>query len=95
MTSQKLTAQQLLEYGAVAEVLPREQLLPRALEIAEQWATMVPAVLKWSHVVLNQTFKQRALQEVAFGHLAEGLGLYASAEQGDNPFRQATPGEDG
>src|SRR3954451_3530633 len=33
MTAQTLTAQELLEYGVVSEVLPREQLYPRALEI--------------------------------------------------------------
>jgi enoyl-CoA hydratase/carnithine racemase len=36
LTGQKLSAQEALNWGVVNEVLPREQLLPRAWELAEQ-----------------------------------------------------------
>jgi enoyl-CoA hydratase/carnithine racemase len=87
MTSQCLTAQELHAAGAISEVLPRERLMPRALEIAEQWAQLPPEVLRWAHVALTQSYKRRVLDEVVFGHAVEGLGMYASVAQGSDPLR--------
>ena len=42
LTGQKLSAQEALNLGVVNEVLPREQLLPRAWELAEQLAKQPP-----------------------------------------------------
>ena len=86
MTSQILTAQELLAAGAVSEVLPREQLLPRAMEIAEGWVALQPATLRWAHTALTQAYKRRMLDEVVFGHALEGLGFYAEAESGKDPM---------
>jgi enoyl-CoA hydratase/carnithine racemase len=87
MTSQKLTAQELNALGAISEVLPRDRLIPRAFEIAEQWATLPSEVVRWAHVALTQTYKRRVLDEVAFGHAVEGLGMYASVAVGSDPLQ--------
>jgi enoyl-CoA hydratase/carnithine racemase len=92
MTSQKLTAQELLAAGAVSEVLPRDQLIPRAMEIAGQWVQFSPEMLRWTHVALTQTYKRRVLDEVAFGHAVEGLGVYAEGEIGRDPMQAKTSG---
>ena len=52
MTAQTLTAQELLQFGVVGEVLPRPALLPRAHEIAAQWLRWSPTVLAYSHAAL-------------------------------------------
>jgi enoyl-CoA hydratase/carnithine racemase len=80
MTAQTLTAQQLLEFGVVAEVLPRIDLLPRALEIAEQWLKWSPAVLAYGHAALTRTFKRRLAGEIPYGLSVEGLGHYATRD---------------
>ena len=81
MTAQTLTAQELQTYGVVAEVLPREQLYPRALEIAEVWLQWTPTVLSYMHQALNRSFKRRLADEIPFGFALEGLGNYASRER--------------
>ena len=42
MTSQVLTAQELHAAGVVGEVLPRDQLMPRAMELARGWVAVPP-----------------------------------------------------
>ena len=81
MTAQTLTAQQLLEYGVVSEVLPRDQLMARAIEIAETWLQWSPTVLAYSHAALGRSFKRRLADEIPFGFALEGLGMYAAAER--------------
>ena len=81
MTAQTLTAQELHSYGVVSEVLPRDQLYPRALEIAEVWLQWTPSVLAYSHAALARSFKRRLLDEIPFGFALEGLGMYATRER--------------
>ena len=80
MTAQTLTAQELLEFGVVSEVLPRPALMPRAMEIAEQWLRWSPSVLAYSHAALARSFKRRLADEISFGFALEGLGQYAANE---------------
>jgi enoyl-CoA hydratase/carnithine racemase len=88
MTAQTLTAQELADMGVIAEVLPRAALLPRAMEIAEQWLQWQPTVLAYSHAALARSFKRRLHDEIAFGFALEGLGMYAAAER---PSDRARP----
>jgi enoyl-CoA hydratase/carnithine racemase len=46
LTGQKLDALTMREYGLVAEVMPRDQLLPRAWQIARELAANNPLVLR-------------------------------------------------
>jgi len=80
MTAQTLTAQELHAFGVVSEVLPRSDLLPRAMEIAQVWLQWSPTVLAYSHAALARSFKKRLADEIAFGFALEGLGQYAAAE---------------
>jgi enoyl-CoA hydratase/carnithine racemase len=82
MTSEVLTAQQLHAMGAVHEVLPRDQLLPRAMEIAERWVQWSPQTLRYAHITLTHRWRQRALDEVGHGHAFEILGMYSDHERG-------------
>ena len=74
LTGQTLSAQQALEYGLVNEVLPKERLLPRAWELAEQLAQQPPLVLRYSRVLLTQHLKSRLHDLLGYGLALEGMG---------------------
>src|SRR5213594_314787 len=77
LTGQTLDARQAQELGLVSEVLPRQQLLPRAWELAEQLAQRPPLVLRYSRVLLTQHIKRLMHDLLGYGLALEGLGVAA------------------
>jgi enoyl-CoA hydratase/carnithine racemase len=75
LTGQTLTAQQARELGLVNEVLPRQELLPRAWALAEQLAQRPPLVLRYSRVLLTQHLKRQLHDLLGYGLALEGLGV--------------------
>jgi len=71
LTGQELSARQAMEYGAVAEVVSREQLMPRARELARAIAAKPILTRRYSRVALTQRIKRL---------LHEGLGLGLAVE---------------
>ena len=74
LTGQSLDARKALELGLVAEVLPRQELLPRAWALAEQMIQQPPLVLRYSRVLLTQHIKRQMLELLGYGLALEGLG---------------------
>jgi len=74
LTGQQLTAQEALELGVVNEVLPRDKLMPRAKELAEQLAALPPLTARYARVVLTQRLKRLVDEGVGYGLALEGLG---------------------
>jgi len=74
LTGQTLTARQAQELGLVNEVLPRQELLPRAWALAEQLAQRPPLVLRYSRVLLTQHLKRLMHDLLGYGLALEGLG---------------------
>jgi enoyl-CoA hydratase/carnithine racemase len=74
LTGQILSARQAQEVGLVNEVLPRERLLSRAWELAEQLARQPPLTLRYARVVLTQELKRQVLDLLGYGLALEGLG---------------------
>ena len=74
LTGQTLSASEAQEIGLVAEVMPREQLLPRAWELAEQIAQQPPLVIRYSRVVLTEFLKRQMHDLLGYGLAVEGLG---------------------
>ena len=79
LTGQTLSAGEAHELGLVAEVLPREKLLPRAWELAEQIAQQPPLVIRYSRVMLTQFLRGQMNDLLGYGLALEGLGA-ADAE---------------
>jgi enoyl-CoA hydratase/carnithine racemase len=75
LTGQTLTARQAQEMGLVNEVLPRQELLPRAWALAEQLAQRPPLVLRYSRVLLTQHLKRQMHDLLGYGLALEGLGV--------------------
>jgi enoyl-CoA hydratase/carnithine racemase len=80
MTGQRLSAREALALGVVSEVLPAEQLLPRAWALAEDWIEKPVQTLRYTRVALTQSIKKRMLDELGYGMALEGLGIAAQAE---------------
>lgn len=73
LMGQKLSARELKDLGLVNEVMPRERLLPRAWEIAEQLIQNDPLVLRYARLVLTAPLKALLRQHLPYGHALEAL----------------------
>jgi enoyl-CoA hydratase/carnithine racemase len=67
LTGEKLSAQKALDWGVVAEVLPKERLLDRAWELARDLARRPPLVLRYTRMLFTQPLKRAFLDELAHG----------------------------
>ena len=67
LMGKKLTAQEALDWGVVAEVMPPDQLLDRAWEIARDLALRPPLVLRYTRQLFTQSWKRAFLEELGHG----------------------------
>jgi enoyl-CoA hydratase/carnithine racemase len=67
LTGRKITAQEACDWGAVAEVLPKAELLDRAWELAHELAKRPPLTLRYTRLLFTQDFKRAFLDELAHG----------------------------
>jgi len=67
----QLTAQQAHEWGVVHEVLPKDQLVDRAMEIAHQIAMRPPIAIRNTRHLFVQNLKRAFLNEMSHGLQAE------------------------
>jgi len=71
LTGQVLNAREAKEMGLVAEVLPREELLPRAWELARQLTKKSDMLLRYTRAVLTHPLKKQ---------IDEGLPYFLAME---------------
>ena len=81
LTGKKLSAQEALEWGAVNEVLPKDQVLDRAWELARELVKRPPLVLRYTRQLFTNPLKRVFVDEL--GH---GLGRETYAQQEFFPF---------
>jgi enoyl-CoA hydratase/carnithine racemase len=67
LTDQKLTAQQALEWGVVNEVLPKDQVLDRAFEIAREIVKRPPMAIRYTRRLFTQNMKRLFIDELGHG----------------------------
>jgi enoyl-CoA hydratase/carnithine racemase len=73
LTGQTLSAQEALALGVVGQVLPRDELLPRAWELARDLKRRPVLTRRYSRHVLVQQYKRLMLDELGLGLALEGL----------------------
>jgi enoyl-CoA hydratase/carnithine racemase len=75
LTGQKLSAREALKLGVVNEVLPREELLPRARELARELCKRPTLAQRYARVAMTQIIKQEMLDGLGYGIALESLGM--------------------
>jgi enoyl-CoA hydratase/carnithine racemase len=73
LTQGSFTAQQAERWGAVAEVLPLDQVLPRARELAESLAAKPQLLTRYLAVTVRQRLSRRMAEAYLLGSALEGL----------------------
>lgn len=73
LTQQTLTAHQALDLGVVNEVLPGDQLMARARELAHQLAKQPTLNLRYTRVALTQRLKRLVQEGLGYGLALEGI----------------------
>jgi len=82
LTQGSFTAAQALQWGAVAEVLPLERVLPRAQELAEGLAAKPQLLTRYLALTLRQRLSRRIAEGTQLGMALEGLSA------ADLPYQQ-------
>ena len=82
--SQKLTAQQCLEFGMVNEVVPRDKLLPRAYEIADFIMARHRTIRRLTAQVVKRPWKQRIVDDLDMTFGTEMFGDFCKSVQHSN-----------
>jgi len=73
LTRQVLDAQTAKEYGAVNEIVPADQLLARAHEIAEGLAALPPLTGRYTRIALTQKLRRIIDEGAGYGLALEGI----------------------
>lgn len=89
LTGQAIDAKTALEYGMVNEVVPREQLLNRAWQLADHIMTQPRTIRRLTTQIVRRPWRQRITNDLdggfgiqMFGHLAQKAGVH-----GENHIR--------
>jgi len=77
LTGKKLSAKEALDWGAIAEVHPKDQLLDRAWELAREIVKRPPLVLRYTRQLFTNQLKRAFLDELGHGLARE---TYAQRE---------------
>jgi len=73
LTRQELDAKTAKEWGAVNEIVPADQLLPRAREIAEGLAKLPPLTTRYTRIALTQKLRRIVDEGIGYGLALEGI----------------------
>ena len=83
LTGQVLSAREAKEMGLVAELLPRELLLPRAWELARQLAQKPDMLLRYTRAVLTHPLRKLLDESMPFSLAMEAMSTLDKSAQGN------------
>lgn len=81
LTGERIGAEEARRLGVAAEVLPAEDLLPRARALGEQLARLPALTLRHTRTVLVRDLRRRMADELAFGLAHEGLAMLCPSDR--------------
>jgi enoyl-CoA hydratase/carnithine racemase len=73
LTRQELDAQTAKEWGVINEIVPADQLLARAREIAEGLAKLPPLTTRYTRIALTQKLRRIIDEGIGYGLALEGI----------------------
>ena len=73
LMGQEIDARLALDYGVIGEIVPSDQLVDRALEIARKFAGNTDLALRYSRVILTQRYKRLMDEGLSLGLAVESL----------------------
>ena len=75
LTGQTLSAAEAKEMGLVSEVLPQDQVLPRAWALAEELTKRPTLLLRYTRLMFTEHLRKRMQDLLGYGLAMEGLAL--------------------
>ena len=84
LTGQRISAKEAQSLGVVSEVLPADELMARAWELARDLARQPRTTLRYTREALTAPLKRMLLESIPYGLALEGLGAHASWPTGSN-----------
>jgi enoyl-CoA hydratase/carnithine racemase len=75
LTAQIMDATQALDYGLVNEVLPREELMPRARELAHEMMKQPEMNRRYARLLLTEQLRRQLNELLPYGLALEGLAI--------------------
>ena len=72
----KISAREALNLGVVNEVLPREELMPRARQLAREICRRPTLVPRYARAAMTQMLKQKMLDGLGYGIALESLAMF-------------------
>ena len=76
LSSRRMPAEEAKAVYAINEIVEPNQLLPRAHEIAVEWAKLPTLTIRYSRLALNHRLRRRFLEGVPLGMALEGITVF-------------------
>ena len=80
MTGQTLDAAEALRLGLIAEVLPADELLPRAWDLARDLASKPTLLLRYTRLLFTEYLRRQMHDLLGYGLAMESLALFEKPE---------------
>jgi len=84
LTGEEISAEEAKSLGVVAEVMPQDDLLPRAWELAEKLCQQPTLTMRYARVAMTQQLKKMMLENLGYGLALEGLAASDFWPGGEN-----------
>lgn len=84
MTGDKMTAEQIVKYGLVSEIVPREKLMDRAYEIADILMAQNRVARRLATQVVRRPWKKRIVDDLDTAFGTELFGMFCADELHSN-----------
>jgi len=81
LTGQTIEAQEAKALGLVAEVLPKDKVLPRAWELAEELTRKPTLLLRYTRLMFTEYLRRQMHDMLGYGLAMEGLALMEKPER--------------